>query len=85
MRQEYGYIKKVEMIPIQFPPQQQPFQPGLEWMMVPLPVSEDPNYRGSGKLARKNSYHIRRGQRYWQSGLYCICQGGGRPRHCLPK
>ena len=53
MRQVYGYIKKVEMIPIQFPPQQQPFQPGLEWMMVPLPVSEDPNYRGSGKLAGK--------------------------------
>ncbi|MDQ0875878.1 NAD(P)-dependent dehydrogenase (short-subunit alcohol dehydrogenase family) [Paenibacillus sp. V4I3] len=55
MRQVYGYIKKVEMIPIQFPPQQQPFQPGLEWMMVPLPVSEDPNYRGSGKLAGKTA------------------------------
>jgi NAD(P)-dependent dehydrogenase (short-subunit alcohol dehydrogenase family) len=52
---EVEYIKKVEMIPIQFPPQLQPFQPGLEWMMVPLPVSEDPNYRGSGKLSGKTA------------------------------
>lgn len=51
----YGYIKNVEMIPIQFPPQKQPFQPGLEWMMVPQPISEDPNYRGNGKLAGKTA------------------------------
>jgi NAD(P)-dependent dehydrogenase (short-subunit alcohol dehydrogenase family) len=53
MRQTQGYLSKVEMIPIQFPPQKQPFQPGLEWLMVPQPVSEDPNYRGSGKLSGK--------------------------------
>ncbi|MFC4323637.1 SDR family oxidoreductase [Litchfieldia salsa] len=38
---------------IQFPPQHQPFQPGFEWMMKPQPISEDPEYKGSGKLQDK--------------------------------
>lgn len=35
------------------PPQQQNKQPGLETLMNPRPISEDPSYRGSGKLQNK--------------------------------
>lgn len=36
--------------PIAFPPQHQSRQPGLEWPMVPRPIFDNPEYRGSGKL-----------------------------------
>ncbi|SDM90644.1 SDR family oxidoreductase [Sediminibacillus halophilus] len=36
-----------------FPPQHQPQQPGIEGLMIPRPIVEDPNYCGSGKLAGK--------------------------------
>ncbi|MEN1969581.1 SDR family oxidoreductase [Lentibacillus sp. N15] len=36
-----------------FPPQHQPQQPGIESLMVPRPVVENPNYQGSGKLMNK--------------------------------
>ncbi|MFE8700329.1 SDR family oxidoreductase [Cytobacillus sp. FJAT-54145] len=36
-----------------FPPQHQDVQPGVENKMQPLPVSIDPNYKGSGKLKDK--------------------------------
>ncbi|MFH0070900.1 SDR family oxidoreductase [Peribacillus sp. NPDC056705] len=36
--------------PIAFPPQHQSHQPGLESLMSPRPINEDPAYRGSGKL-----------------------------------
>lgn len=39
--------------PIAFPPQHQNCQPGLESLMSPRPISEDPAYRGSGKLDGK--------------------------------
>ncbi|ANY73160.1 SDR family oxidoreductase [Paenibacillus ihbetae] len=39
--------------PIAFPPQHQPVQPGLESLMKPIPITEDPAYRGSGKLEGK--------------------------------
>ncbi|NLT95392.1 MAG: SDR family oxidoreductase [Clostridia bacterium] len=35
------------------PPQHQDKQPGLETLMNPRPVSEDPAYKGSGKLSNK--------------------------------
>ncbi|MDD9147239.1 MULTISPECIES: SDR family oxidoreductase [unclassified Sporolactobacillus] len=35
------------------PPQHQDRQPGFEYMMNPLPISENPDYKGSGKLAGK--------------------------------
>lgn len=35
------------------PPQQQSRQPGVESEMTPRPKSDDPNYRGSGKLQDK--------------------------------
>lgn len=39
--------------PIAFPPQHQNRQPGLESLMNPRPISEDPQYCGSGKLLDK--------------------------------
>ncbi len=36
-----------------FPPQHQGQQPGLESVMYPKPIMEDPNYKGSGKLKDK--------------------------------
>lgn len=38
---------------ISFPPQEQPRQPGLEYVMEPNPISENPHYQGAGKLENK--------------------------------
>lgn len=37
---KYGYISECEDIPVSFPPQHQNRQPGFEYIMDPLPVSE---------------------------------------------
>ncbi|MEI5907439.1 SDR family oxidoreductase [Bacillus spongiae] len=39
--------------PITFPPQHQERQPGLEYLMNPPPISNNPDYKGSGKLKDK--------------------------------
>ncbi|WP_313802695.1 SDR family oxidoreductase [Cytobacillus sp.] len=49
----YGYQKVCKDQPIAFPPQHQDTQPGLEYLMVPRPISEKPAYKGSGKLKGK--------------------------------
>ncbi|WP_435923740.1 SDR family oxidoreductase [Paenibacillus sp. DYY-L-2] len=52
----YPYVGKEKVCkeqPIAFPPQHQPVQPGLESLMHPRPISENPEYRGSGKLKGK--------------------------------
>lgn len=46
-------VTKCEEIPVEFPPQYQPGQPGLEYLMLPRPVSELPGEVGSGKLQNK--------------------------------
>ncbi|MNM92981.1 General stress protein 39 [compost metagenome] len=38
---------------LSFPPQHQPKQPGIESLMNPRPISENPEYCGSGKLKDK--------------------------------
>ena len=35
------------------PEQSQPNQPGMEYLMKPLPIFDNPNYKGSGKLKDK--------------------------------
>lgn len=40
-------------IPTQFPPQHQDQQPGIESLMVPRPIIENPNYKGAEKLKGK--------------------------------
>ncbi|MEK3917576.1 SDR family oxidoreductase [Paenibacillus sp. FSL H7-0331] len=52
----YPYYSKEDKCyeqPISFPPQHQDRQPGLEYLMDPPPIYENPAYRGSGKLAGK--------------------------------
>lgn len=49
----YGKITRYEDIPITVPEQRQLRQPGVEKMMVPRPIIENPNYQGSGKLVGK--------------------------------
>lgn len=52
----YPYVGEkleCEEIPVTFPAQHQERQPGLEYLMVPRPISENPSYRASGKLFDK--------------------------------
>lgn len=49
----YGYETKCKQVPITFPPQHQDRQPGLEYLMNPVPISDNPEYVGSGKLSGK--------------------------------
>ncbi|WP_078549627.1 SDR family oxidoreductase [Litchfieldia alkalitelluris] len=53
MSNPYEFLKVKNDKEIEFPPQHQPFQPGFEWLMKPRPVSEDPMYKGTGKLQGK--------------------------------
>ncbi|WP_201005837.1 SDR family oxidoreductase [Paenibacillus glycanilyticus] len=53
MYPNYGKITRYEEIPINLPEQRQLRHPGIEGLMVPLPIIENPNYKGSGKLASK--------------------------------
>lgn len=49
----YGSETECKERPVTFPPQHQDVQPGLEYLMVPEPISDNPNYVGSGKLKDK--------------------------------
>jgi NAD(P)-dependent dehydrogenase (short-subunit alcohol dehydrogenase family) len=49
----YSYEMKCRQTPVTFPPQHQDVQPGLEYLMDPTPISDNPEYRGSGKLRGK--------------------------------
>ncbi len=53
MYPNYGKITKYEEIPLNLPEQRQLFHPGVEGLMVPRPIIENPNYKGSGKLKGK--------------------------------
>jgi NAD(P)-dependent dehydrogenase (short-subunit alcohol dehydrogenase family) len=53
MYPHYGKITRYEDIPLTVPEQRQLRQPGVEKLMVPRPIIENPNYKGSGKLLGK--------------------------------
>jgi NAD(P)-dependent dehydrogenase (short-subunit alcohol dehydrogenase family) len=53
MHPNYGKITRYEEIPITVPEQRQLRQPGVEKLMVPRPIIENPNYKGSEKLRKK--------------------------------
>ncbi|PGZ94137.1 NAD(P)-dependent oxidoreductase [Bacillus pseudomycoides] len=53
MFEYFGFVEKCDTVPIEFPPQYQPQQPGIESLMIPRPISENPNYSGSNKLLNK--------------------------------
>lgn len=46
-------MTKEQYYPSGQPPQHQDHQPGFENEMIPLPIAEDPDYRGNGKLQGK--------------------------------
>ncbi|WIV12872.1 MULTISPECIES: SDR family oxidoreductase [Clostridia] len=48
-----GYKKVCHQVPVQFPPQHQPVQPGLETLMNPKPIFDNPDHIGTGKLKGK--------------------------------
>ncbi|GEL77597.1 NAD(P)-dependent oxidoreductase [Tenuibacillus multivorans] len=49
----YGKITRYEEVPITVPEQRQYRHPGVEGLMVPRPIIENPNYQGSDKLKDK--------------------------------
>jgi len=49
----YSSKVKCRETPITFPPQHQDSQPGMEYLMVPRPIYDNPAYVGSGKLLGK--------------------------------
>jgi NAD(P)-dependent dehydrogenase (short-subunit alcohol dehydrogenase family) len=53
MHPNYGKITRYEDVPVTVPEQRQLRQPGLESLMVPRPIIENPHYKGSGKLKGK--------------------------------
>ncbi|MDF2843218.1 MAG: NAD(P)-dependent oxidoreductase [Herbinix sp.] len=53
MYPNYGTITMYKDIPISVPEQRQLRQPGIEDLMVPRPIIENPNYKGSEKLLDK--------------------------------
>ncbi|MBP2242808.1 NAD(P)-dependent dehydrogenase (short-subunit alcohol dehydrogenase family) [Cytobacillus eiseniae] len=53
MHPNFGKITQYEEIPITVPEQRQLRQPGIEKLMVPQPIIENPNEKGSEKLVGK--------------------------------
>lgn len=51
----YSQETKCKQVPVTFPPQHQDRQPGLEYLMHPAPISDNPEYKGSGKLKGKTA------------------------------
>src|SRR5699024_986405 len=49
----YGSIFEYRQVAVTVPDQRQYRQPGVESEMVPRPIIENPNYKGSGKLKDK--------------------------------
>lgn len=50
---DFGYGYKCNKYKVEFPPQHQDVQPGMEYLMCPRPIFDNPNYKGSGKLKNK--------------------------------
>jgi NAD(P)-dependent dehydrogenase (short-subunit alcohol dehydrogenase family) len=52
----YAREQQCKEIPVSFPPQHQDQQPGLQYLMQPKPIEENPNYIGSCKLKNKVAF-----------------------------
>lgn len=53
MHPNYGKITQYKEVAMTVPEQRQFRQPGIENLMVPKPIIENPHYKGSGKLKNK--------------------------------
>ena len=51
----YAYQEVCKRIPLSFPPQHQDIQPGLEYLMNPSPIFDNPDYKAAGKLKGKTA------------------------------
>ena len=50
---EDGYGLKCTKFKVKYPEQEQKVQPGMEYLMKPRPIFDNPCYKGSGKLKNK--------------------------------
>lgn len=50
---ECGYGMFCKKYKVQYPPQEQDIQPGMEYLMYPRPKFDNPNYKAAGKLKGK--------------------------------
>lgn len=50
---EDGYAQICKKFKVEFPPQSQDVQPGMEYLMRPKPIFDNPKYKGSNKLKDK--------------------------------
>lgn len=50
---DLGYGYKCNKFKLEFPEQEQNVQPGMEYLMVPRPIFDNPYYKSSGKLEGK--------------------------------
>ena len=48
-----GYGLKCTKFKVKYPPQEQKCQPGMEYLMRPRPIFDNPNYKACGKLKDK--------------------------------
>lgn len=48
-----GYGLKCTKFKVKYPPQEQNVQPGMEYLMIPRPIFDKPNYKGSNRLKDK--------------------------------
>ena len=46
---EDGWGLKCTSFQVKYPPQEQDVQPGMEYVMRPRPIFNNPNYKSSGK------------------------------------
>ncbi|WP_239422138.1 SDR family oxidoreductase [Bacillus sp. CGMCC 1.16541] len=49
----YSSKEECKQVPVPFPPQAQSVHPGLEYLMNPRPISENPTYKAANKLKGK--------------------------------
>jgi len=50
---DYGYGYKCDKYKVQYPPQHQDVQPGMEYLMKPRPIFDNPDYKAACKLKGK--------------------------------
>lgn len=50
-----SYEEQIWEVPVAFPAQQQHEQPGLEDIMIPQPIFDNPGYQAAGKLKQKTA------------------------------